>query len=418
MQSCTNCARLSLGHFARARFACAHYRIVLLLVALIALVSRSAVSDAQEKKAKIAAPGDTLTTPGPLAQNLSPKLDRRDLAKAMKLVADWQLGRMPADAQFDWTWAALYDGFMAVPKKVAGDKYRQAMLGIANQLNWQPGPRVMHADDQAVGQMYMEQYFLHKDAKRMDALRARLDAEIAAPEAQYASTLPAHWDNARYPNMPLWWWCDALFMAPPVFADMAAATGDKKYLDFMDHEWDITAMLLYDPANHLYFRDATFLDKHEKNGEPLFWSRGNGWVIGGTVRVLERLPADSPLRPKYVALLKEMAAEMLSIQGKDGLWRPGLLDADAYPLPEISGSAFVTYALAYGVNEGILDRATYWPAVEKAWAGMLTHVYSDGRLGSIQPVGAAPGAYTETSSYVYGVGAYLLAGSEIYRTAK
>jgi len=113
-----------------------------------------------------------------------------------------------------------------------------------------------------------------------------------------------------------------------------------------------------------------------------------------------------------------MSAEMLSIQGKDGLWRPGLLDADAYPLPEISGSAFIIYAMAYGVNEGILDRATYWPAVEKGWAGMLTHVYADGRLGSIQPVGAAPGAYGETTSFVYGVGAYLLAGSEIYRGVK
>jgi rhamnogalacturonyl hydrolase YesR len=320
-------------------------------------------------------------------------------------VADWQLSRMPANAQFDWTWAALYDGFMAVPKKVAGDKYRQAMLEIAEQLKWLPGPRVMHADDQAVGQMYMEQFFLHKDPKRIEAMRARLDTEIAAPDP-------------TDPKRPLWWWCDALFMVPPVYADMAAATDDNKYLTFMDHEWDITAALLYDPTKHLYFRDASYLDKHEKNGEPLFWSRGNGWVMGGIVRVLQKLPADSPLRPKYVALLKEMAAEMLTIQGKDGLWRPGLLDADAYLLPEISGSAFVTYALAYGVNERILDRATYWPAVEKAWAGMLTHVFADGRLGSIQPVGAEPGAYTETSSYVYGVGAYLLAGSEIYRTAK
>ena len=110
--------------------------------------------------------------------------------------------------------------------------------------------------------------------------------------------------------------------------------------------------------------------------------------------------------------------EALAIRGKDGLWRPGLLDADSYPLREVSGSAFITYALAYGVNEKILDKKTYWPAVQKAWAGMLTHVYADGRLGAIQPVGAAPGAYTETSSYNYGVGAYLLAGSEIYRTAK
>lgn len=407
MQTCTSCAQPS-------RAAC---RIVLALAALFALLSCSA-ANAQQKKAEVASPGDTLTTPGPLAQNLSPKLDRRDLAKAMKLVADWQLGRMPAEAQVDWTWAALYDGFMAVPEKVAGDKYRQAMLQVAEQLKWQPGPRTMHADDQAVGNMYMEQYFLHKDPKMIAALRARLDTEMAAPESQYATTLPVHWDHARFPNMPLWWWCDALFMAPPVYADMAAATGDKKYLEFMDRSWDATAALLYNREKHLYFRDATFLDKHEKNGEPLFWSRGNGWVMGGVVGVLRKLPADSPLRPKYVALLKEMAAEMISIQGKDGLWRPGLLDADAYPLPEISGSAFVTYALAYGVNEGILDRATYWPAVEKAWAGMLTHVYADGRLGSIQPVGAAPGAYGESSSYVYGVGAYLLAGSEIYRTAK
>jgi rhamnogalacturonyl hydrolase YesR len=388
----------------RARHPRAHCRIALVFAALIALLACSA-TNAQAGKAPVAAPGDTLTTPGPLAQNLSPKLDKRDLAKAMKLVADWQLGSMPAEAQVDWTWAALYAGFMGVPEKVAGDKYRQAMLQIAEQLNWQPGPRVMHADDQAVGQMYMEQYFLHKDPKMMDAMRARLDTEIATPDP-------------TDPKRPLWWWCDALFMAPPVFADMAAATGDKKYLDFMDHEWDITTVLLYDRTKHLYFRDATFLDKHEKNGAPLFWSRGNGWVLGGLVRVLQKLPADSSLRPKYVALLKEMAAEMISIQDKDGLWRPGLLDTDAYPLPEISGSAFITYALAYGVNEGILDRATYWPAVEKAWAGMLTHVYADGRLGSIQPVGAAPGAYTETSSYVYGVGAYLLAGSEIYRTAK
>jgi rhamnogalacturonyl hydrolase YesR len=323
----------------------------------------------------------------------------------MKLVADWQLGRMPAEPQVDWTWAALYTGFMAVPDKIAGDRYKQAMLHIGEQLGWQPGKRVMHADDQAVGQMYVEQYFLHEDPKMIGPLRARLDVELATPDP-------------NDPSRPLWWWCDALFMAPPVFADMAAVTGDKKYLAFMDREWDITTGLLYDRSKHLYFRDASYLGKHEKNGQPLFWSRGNGWVMGGIVRVLKELPADSPLRPKYVALLTEMAAEMISLQGKDGLWRPGLLDADAYPLPEISGSAFITYAMAYGVNERILDRATYWPAVEKAWTGMLTHIYADGRLGSIQPIGAAPGDFTETSSYVYGVGAYLQAGSEIYRGAK
>jgi rhamnogalacturonyl hydrolase YesR len=367
------------------------------------LVLLFAVQRADAQHVRIASPGDSPATAGPLAQGLSPKFNKRDLSKAMKLVADWQLGRLPAEAQYDWTWAALYTGFMGVPDQVAGDKYKRAMMQVAEQLHWQPGPRILMADDQAVGQTYLELYRIHRDAKMLEPMRARLDQEIATPDD---------------PAKPLWWWCDALFMAPPVFADMAAATGDQKYLTYMDHEWTITSDLLYDRNKHLYSRDATYLDAHEKNGEKVFWARGDGWVMGGIVRVLQQLPADSPLRPKYVAQLKEMAAASLAVQGKDGLWRPGLLDPNAYTLPEVSGSAFIAYAMAYGVNEKILDRKTYWPAVHKAWAGLLTHVYADGRLGCIQPVGHAPDAFAETSSYVYGVGAYLLAGSEIYRTAK
>jgi len=384
------------------------------ILALGALLLPALPARAQSQPAP---PGDAPASAGPLA-HLSPKINRRDIARAIRLVADWQLERLPAQPQTDWTFAALYTGFMAVPRQAAGNKYRQAMLHIGKELDWQPGPRVMTADDQAVGQMYMEQRFLHKNSKMMDPMRARLDLEMNTPEADWAKTPQSWWARGHYAEKPLWWWCDALFMAPPVFADLSKATGEAKYVDFMDRQWTITTNLLYDPQAHLYSRDASFLDRREKNGKKIFWSRGNGWVMGGIVRVLEQLPAGSPLRPKYIAQLKDMAAATLAVQGSDGLWRPGLLDPDAYPLPEISGSAFIAYAMAYGVNQGILDRATYWPAVEKAWAGMLQHVYADGRLGCIQPVGAAPGAFTETSSYVYGVGAYLLAGSEIYKAAK
>lgn len=367
---------------------------------LAVLLSLLAMRSAHAQPIQLAPPGDTPAAAGPLAQGLSAEFTHKDLAKAMKLVADWQLQRLPVEAQTDWTWAALYTGFMAVPDKIAGNKYKQAMLHIGEQLRWQPGPRVMHADDQAVGQMYMEQYLTHTDAKMMAPMRARLDAEIATPD-------PAD------PSRPLWWWCDALFMTPPVFADMAAATGDKRYLAFMDREWDITTGLLYDHSKHLYFRDASYLGKHEMNGEPLFWSRGNGWVMGGLVRTLAYLPQDDPARAKYLEQLKQMAARLASIQSPDGLWKAGLLDPDAYALTEISGSALITYALAAGVNEGWLDRKTYKPVIEKAWAGMLHHVYADGRLGCIQQTGADPQPFKASSSYTYGVGAFLLAGSEI-----
>jgi rhamnogalacturonyl hydrolase YesR len=346
--------------------------------------------------------GDTPATPLPLATDLSPVLTRKNVSHAMQKVADWQLARAEPGFNQDWTFAALYTGFMAVPKAANGEKYQKAMLQMAQKFNWQPGPRVPNADDGAIGQTYLDLYFRYHDPAMMAPIRERMDAVMALP------------DN---PEKPLWWWCDALFMAPPVLTKLSRATGARKYLDFMDHQWWITSGLLYSPSNHLYFRDKSFLDKHEANGSSIFWSRGNGWVFAALARVLAEMPQDYPSRAKYVAQFKEMAEELAGLQGTDGLWRPGLLDAAAYRLPENSGSAFFTFGFAYGINSGILEQAKYQPVVQKAWQGLLSHIYQDGRLGCIQPVGAAPGDFTAASSYVFGTGAFLLAGSEVYRLA-
>lgn len=358
-------------------------------------ISASSVLAAQ----KIPGLGDSPENAGPIAQNLSPAFKKKDVAAAMRKVADWQLARVKNNPSQDWTFAALYAGFVAVPPAVNGTTYQEAMRQVGEHFQWQLGPRPEHADDQAIGQTYMELYIKYQDPAMIAPTRARMDALLKRTDD---------------PQKPLWWWCDALFMAPTVLADLSKVTRDRKYLDFMNREWWITSNLLYDPQLHLYSRDATFLDKHEANGAKVFWSRGNGWVMAGLARVLSVMPADYPERAKYVTQFQQMAAELTSIQGSDGLWRPGLLDAASYKLPEVSGSAFNTYAIAWGIHHGILDRKKYLPVVKKAWAGLLSHVYTDGRLGCIQPIGAAPGQFTETSSYVFGVGAYLLAGSEIY----
>ena len=112
------------------------------------------------------------------------------------------------------------------------------------------------------------------------------------------------------------------------------------------------------------------------------------------MRVLDTLPANVAHRPFYVEKLKDMAERVASLQGEDGLWRPGLLDAKIYPLPETSGSAFFLYALAWGVNHHVLQAPEFMTAIRRGWAGLVANVYTDGRLGSVQPIGAAPGAYT------------------------
>lgn len=343
--------------------------------------------------------GDSPDDPGPLATDLSPAITHEAISKAARKVADWELGRTEATFNQQWTYAALYDGMLAASKTTGDARYRDAMVRMAQRFNWKLlNERFPHADDMALGKSYMDLYLEKRDPVRMADTKAVLDQLVVRPDD---------------PSKLLWWWCDALYMAPPVLARMSVATGDRRYLDTMDREWWQTSASLYDPAEHLYFRDSRYFKQKQANGQKVFWARGNGWVMGALAKVLEVMPKDYPSRGKYIAQYKEMADRIASIQGKDGLWRSGLLDPDAYDLPEVSGSAFFTYSLAWGINHGVLDRARFEPVVERAWAGMLSHVYADGRLGSIQPIDGQPGKFKPSASYVYGVGGFLLAASEL-----
>jgi len=346
--------------------------------------------------------GDDPDDAGPLATDLSYGIAPAEVGKAMRKVADWQLARSQPYFDRIWTWSILYSGFMATSDSLKDPKYRDAMMAMGTKFDWKLRSHLPNADDQSVGQTYLELYLLKKDPAMMEPTRSELDALLTAPRM---SKIPGK-------ELP-WWWCDALFMGPPVWSRMYAATGDRKYISYLDEEWWKTSDLLYDTKEHLYSRDASYLDKKEANGQKMFWGRGNGWVMGGIARTLEYLPKDDPARPKYVKQLQEMSARIASLQGKDGMWRSGLLDQSNYALPEMSGSALMTFAMAWGVNQGILDRKVYRPVIEKAWAGMLHHVYEDGRLGCVQQTGAEPAPFKATSSYTYGVGAFLLAGSEI-----
>jgi rhamnogalacturonyl hydrolase YesR len=219
-----------------------------------------------------------------------------------------------------------------------------------------------------------------------------------------------------------WWWCDALFMGPPALAKLARVTGDRSYLDLNDRFFQQTYDLLYDKNEDLYARDASYLiaadgtGKREANGKKVFWSRGNGWVLGGLVRLIKELPKDDPKRDFYLTQYKQIAVKVVQLQQADGLWRSSLLDPASYPGGEASGSGFHIYALAWGINNKVLDRKQYLPVVKRAWTALNTLVQADGKVGWTQPIGADPRRNFNADSWeVYGAGAYLLAGSEIIK---
>ncbi len=327
-----------------------------------------------------------------------------DTAATMQRVFAWQVAHPTTaakpvdspDGTRGWVHGAFLTGVMEAYRGTGDPAYRDYARQAAAANGWQLGPRAESADDHIVGQTYLELNTLAPVPGQNDATRAGLDALIARPISGHE----------------LWWWCDALYMCPPTLARLAQATGDKKYLEALDRwYWDSYANL-YDPAECLFYRDKRYLFPRE--GPKIFWSRGNGWVIAGLARLIDALPADYPQRPKYLALYQAMANRLVALQPADGLWRSDLLHPrEAHG--EVSGSAFFCYALAWGINHGVLPAERFRPAVERTWAALLKCVDAEGRLGWVQPIGFAPGAYDATTYQEYGTGAFLAAGAQMLK---
>ncbi|TFW22609.1 glycoside hydrolase family 88/105 protein, partial [Duganella callida] len=322
--------------------------------------------------------------------------------------AAWQLAHPTGYPGDDWTEAVGDAGFMALAGVSANPAWRDAMVNMGRGNRWRLGPSLYHADDQAVGQTYAELYQQLRDPAMIAPMRAQFDAILDEPRD---GTL----DFLAPGVLTRWSWCDSLFMGPPTWARLSAVTGDPRYLDFAIERWWRTADYLYDKQEHLFYRDSRYFKQREANGSKVFWGRGNGWVLAGMVRMLQYIPADHPQRERFVRQYRELAERILGLQQNDGLWRASLLDPASYPSKETSGTGLYTYALAWGVNQGVLPAQRYAPAVRHAWRALAASVTEDGKLTHVQPIGADPKHFDPGSTDVFAVGALLLAGSEVYR---
>lgn len=344
------------------------------------------------------------------------QMDNKVIVAVMAKTVNWQIDsikkngwRFTAD---DWVNGALYTGLVNYAKATNEDSVFEFLrTEVGEKLNYKitTDSNRYHADWYCVGQLYISLYERYKEPKMLDDLKLLADTLLDRPHSE--SLL---WENKIAKRE--WAWCDALFMAPPTLAMLSKITGNKDYLDLTDKLWWKTTDYLYDKKEFLFYRDSRFFDRNEANGEKVFWSRGNGWVIAGLVRVMDYMPKEYPNRARYEVLFKEMAAKIAKLQQPDGTWRTSLLDPLSYPSKETSGTAFFCYALAWGVNNGLLDKSTYLPIIEKSWRALVSSVQPNGMLGYVQPIGnKAKAEIKATDTQLYGVGGFLLAGTEILK---
>ena len=345
----------------------------------------------------------------------------RDILARMEHAADWELAHpaeaanppsIDADKKLGWMRGAFYTGLAALADRSADPRYADTISTLGAREHWSLEPRPFHADDQEMAQNWIWAYRRNRDPAVIAFARARFDSIIAAaPSGSLLMTDPAG-------CVQRWCWADALFMAPPGWIAMSDVTGDPRYRAYADREFRATTALLFDPKWSLFYRDSNYLGRAGADGQPIFWSRGNGWVYAGLARILAELPPRDPARAFYRNLYLRMSARILSLQKPDGCWAPSLLDPDTNLSPETSGTGFFTFGIAWGVRSGLLRNTPYRPAAERGWDCLVGALQPDGRLGWVQSQNEAPGAVGADDTQPYGVGAFLLAGAAMYDLAR
>ena len=327
---------------------------------------------------------------------------KQKVVEMMRKVHAYQLAHPYTEHDRNWIRATYYTGVMALYETTKDPKILDQVVRWAEKHEWAEGDERERANKKTCGQTYLELYFLAPDPKKIEKIRAYVDSRI---ETVRAGELPTKG----------WYYCDTLYVGPPTIAMLGKATGESKYYDYLNEVYWAVTDLLYDTQHQLFYRDSNYFDAASPNGRKVFWSRGNGWVLGGLPRILQYLPEENEHYQRYVDLFQTMSASIAKRQGSDGLWRSNLDDPNDCPNPETSGTAFFCYALGWGINSGLLDRDEYLPVVMRAWGGLCRHLHVDGKLGFVQPVGGDPKPATAEMTHEYAMGLFLLAGKEMVK---
>lgn len=314
-----------------------------------------------------------------------------------------------------WTRGVYYEGLMAMYALDPQKKYYDYAVSWGDTHNWLPryGKVTRNADDQCAAQTFFDLYLIDKKPERIAKMQECIDSMVVSKKN----------DD--------WNWIDALQMAMPVFARFGNLYHDNKYYEKMYEIYNYSKTVhggngLYSTDQHLWWRDKGFVPPYkEPNGQDCFWSRGNGWVVAAMVRVLDIAPKNAPHRAEYQKMLVDMCQALVPLQREDGFWNVSLKDSTHFGGKELSGTALFTYGMAWGINHGILKKKDYLPIVIKAWNAMQKDcLHKDGMLGYVQGTGKEPKdgqpvGYDNIPDFEdYGLGCYMLAGSEVYKLAK
>lgn len=393
------------------------FKISILTLALTAIAAVGSSSAAPKKPMSAPYTKQPTTWINPYSVFDSYACQEQTIKDVIRKTAEYQIksynGNIPLK---NWLIGTFYSSFIAAYDVTGDNWYLDQAYDWGKKSEWDIN-KPMNADDVCPAQTYLDLYFIKKDKSMYKTIDEKLSpwftAEEVAPEYLHSYLKKP----VKITGRSIWSWCDALYMAPPVYARMGRATGDNRYYEMMDRLYWDSVDFLYSSEDQFFHRNSKAQTEKERtpNGKKVFWGRGNGWVIGGLARMIEFLPEGSDMQAKYIKLFQELSYSLAEYQQEDGLWRSCVNDPAWYPMKETSGSSFFVYALAKGVNEGWLPKEYFMPVVLRGWSGLLSCVTPEGKVGYSQIVAGSPYPARPHDSKNYTTGAFILAATEMLR---
>ena len=350
-------------------------------------------------------------TPAQNAQTIRRAID--------KVNHQWQQTNL-AECRSFWDNAAYHTANMEVYKLTGNQDYLDYSLRWAEHNQWKGAKGndrskwkyssygesdnyVLFGDWQICFQTYADLYNILPDERRIRRAREVMEYQMSTPQNDY------------------WWWADGLYMVMPVMTKLYKITGNNKYLDKLYQYIVVSDSIMLDTETGLYFRDGKYVYPNHKstNGKKDFWARGDGWVLAGLAKVLADVPKNWEHRKFFEDKYIKLSDAVVALQQPEGYWTRSMADPGHAPGYETSGTAFFTYGLLWGINNGYLQSSKYLDAAEKAWGYLYkTALQKDGTIGYVQPIGekAIPGqVVNRKSTSNFGTGAWLLAACEYVR---
>ncbi|MBO4595758.1 MAG: glycoside hydrolase family 88 protein [Bacteroidales bacterium] len=208
-------------------------------------------------------------------------------------------------------------------------------------------------------------------------------------------------------------WADDLYMGPAFMTRYAVAYNDKEMLADVVRQIDNFNKYLWDEKSGLYWH-GFYSEKNKPAG--FHWGRCNGWIMWGTVEVLDILRPESAEFERLLGYLKRQIDGLKKYQRKSGMWMQ-VLDRKSYE--ESSCTSLFAGCIAHAITRGWIDREEYAPMALKAWEALKSKKISNGVL---KTVCVGTGIRDEEVAYVkrpssdkdaHGIGMTIVTGLEI-----